>query len=71
MHNGKLASLKEVIEFYDKGGIQNPRLSPLIKALALEQREKQALLAFLKTLTGANVAELTHDAFAAPVGDAQ
>ena len=71
MHNGKLASLEEVIEFYDKGGIQNPRLSPLINALALERREKQALLAFLKTLTGANVAELTRDAFAAPVGDIQ
>ena len=71
MHNGQLATLEEVVDFYDKGGIQNPRLSPLIKALALNQREKQALLAFLKTLTGANVAELTRDAFAAPVGDTQ
>ena len=48
MHNGQLLTLEEVIEFYDKGGIQNPRLSPLIKALALNQQEKQALLAFLK-----------------------
>ena len=71
MHNGQLATLEEVIDFYDKGGIQNPRLSPLIKALALNQQEKQALVAFLKTLTGANVAELTRDAFAAPVGDTQ
>ena len=71
MHNGQLATLEAVIDFYDKGGIQNPRLSPLIKALALKQQEKQALLAFLKTLTGANIAELTADAFAAPIGDAQ
>ena len=71
MHNGQLATLEEVIDFYDKGGIQNPRLSPLIKALALNQQEKQALVAFLKTLTGANVAELTGDAFAAPIGDTQ
>ena len=71
MHNGQLATLEAVIDFYDKGGIPNPRLSPLIKALTLKQREKQALLAFLKTLTGANIAELTGDAFAAPIGDAQ
>ena len=71
MHNGQLTTLEEVIDFYDKGGIQNPRLSPLIKALALNQQEKQALVAFLKTLTGANVAELTRDAFAALIGDTQ
>ena len=71
MHNGQLATLEEVIDFYDKGGIQNPRLSPLIKALALNQQEKQGLVAFLKTLTGANIAELTRDAFAAPIGDTQ
>ena len=69
MHNGQLSTLAEVIDFYNKGGIQNPRLSPLIRALALNQQEKQALLAFLKTLTGSNIAELTNDAFAAPVGD--
>ena len=71
MHNGKLVNLEEVIEFYNRGGIANPRLSPLIKALALEASEKQALIAFLKTLTGANVAELVSDAFTAPVGDVQ
>ncbi len=71
MHNGQLATLEEVIDFYDKGGRQNPRLSLLIKPLALNQQEKQALVAFLKTLTGANVAELTRDAFAAPIGDTQ
>ena len=69
MHNGQMATLEDVIDFYDKGGIKNPRLSPLIRPLALNQQEKQALLAFLKTLTGSNIAELTSDAFAAPVGD--
>ena len=71
MHNGKLLSLEDVVEFYDRGGIQNPGLSPLIRTLLLEQREKQALVAFLKTLNGANVGELAADAFAAPVGDVQ
>ncbi|MBC6414644.1 MAG: hypothetical protein GDA45_07180 [Chromatiales bacterium] len=71
MHNGKLASLEEVIEFYDQGGIANMRLSPLIKKLALQPDEKTALVSFLKTLTGANVVELAGDAFAAPVGDVQ
>lgn len=69
MHNGELASLAEVIEFYDKGGIPNPRLSPLIKPLTFSPQEKQALVAFLKTLTAANVVELVGDAFAAPIGD--
>ena len=70
MHNGEFLTLAQVIEFYNQGGIPNKRLSPLIKPLALSDKEKQALEAFLKTLTGSNVAELVADAFAAPVGDA-
>ena len=31
MHNGSLATLKDVIEFYNKGGIENQLLDPLIK----------------------------------------
>lgn len=69
MHNGSLSSLEEVIEFYDRGGVPNPLLDPLIRPLNLDQREKQDLLAFLRSLTGSNVDTLVADAFAAPIGD--
>ncbi|MGR9115326.1 MAG: cytochrome c peroxidase [Gammaproteobacteria bacterium] len=70
MHNGSLASLKEVVEFYNQGGVANENLDPLIKPLNLDEREITDLTAFLNNLTGDNIAELVSDAFAAPIGDA-
>ncbi len=69
MHNGQLSTLREVIEFYDQGGIPNELLSPLIFPLSLSEQEKQDLEAFLRSLTGANIPEIVADAFAAPIGD--
>ncbi len=69
MHNGSLASLPEVIAFYNQGGIANPNLSPLLQPLGLNNQEVGYLLAFLQSLTGSNVDVLVADAFAAPVGD--
>lgn len=71
MHDGSKASLTEVVEFYDQGGIANETLDPLIKPLNLTNREKTDLTAFLTSLTGDNTEELISDAFAAPVGDAE
>lgn len=71
MHNGSLSTLKEVVEFYDRGGIANETLDPLIKPLNLIPAEIDDLTAFLQSLTGDNVDELVADAFAAPVGDLQ
>ena len=51
MHDGSLATLEEVVEFYDAGGLPNPNLSPLIRPLFLDEYEKDALVAFLRTLT--------------------
>ncbi len=51
MHDGSLATLEEVIDFYDAGGRPNPNLSPLITPLFLDAYEKAALVAFLQTLT--------------------
>lgn len=51
MHDGSLATLEEVIDFYDAGGRPNPNLSPLIRPLFLSPYEKAALAAFLRTLT--------------------
>lgn len=52
MHAGSLATLEEVIEFYNRGGNANPYLDPELRSLRLTAEEKQALLAFLQSLTG-------------------
>lgn len=69
MHNGQFDTLREVIDFYDRGGVPNELLSPLIRPLGLTEQEKQDLEAFLHSLTGGNVADIVADAFAAPIGD--
>lgn len=69
MHNGSLATLNDVVEFYNRGGVDNENLDRLIKPLNLTDDEKEALTAFLFTLTGNNINDLVSDAFAAPVGD--
>ncbi len=69
MHDGSLATLEAVIDYYDRGGIPNEGLDPRIRPLGLTEGEKRALVAFLESLTGANVETLVLDAFAAPVGD--
>jgi cytochrome c peroxidase len=52
MHDGSLATLEEVIEFYDRGGVPSPQLDPLIRPLGLSAVEKRALVAFLHSLSG-------------------
>jgi cytochrome c peroxidase len=50
-HDGSVGTLIEVINHYDKGGIQRESLSDDMKPLGLSVAEKQQLLAFLATLT--------------------
>ena len=52
MHDGSLASLIDVIDYYDRGGNANPDLDPELQRLNLTVEEKQALVAFLGTLSG-------------------
>src|SRR5262249_26082398 len=52
MHDGSLASLDDVIEFYSNGGRQNPNLDSEIRPLNLTPQEKGALIAFLRSLSG-------------------
>lgn len=66
MHDGSLATLEDVVEFYDKGGVDNENKSPLLQPLKLSGDEKAALVAFMKTLTGDNVEALIKDARLAP-----
>jgi cytochrome c peroxidase len=68
MHDGSLATLRDVLLFYDRGGIPNEVLDPLIRPLGLSDAEIADLLAFLQSLTGSNVDALVSDAHAAPIG---
>jgi cytochrome c peroxidase len=52
MHDGSLASLEDVVDFYDQGGRQNPNLDPKLRRLHLTEEQKGALAAFLRSLTG-------------------
>lgn len=51
MHDGGLESLEEVIEHYNSGGKQSANKDQRIRPLGLEESEKKAIIAFLKSLT--------------------
>ncbi|MFB9270184.1 cytochrome-c peroxidase [Bradyrhizobium erythrophlei] len=51
MHDGSVATLEDVIELYNKGGVDRPSRSPEIRPLSLTESEKKDLIAFLQTLT--------------------
>jgi len=55
MHDGSLATLDAVIEFYAAGGrgqgTTNPLKSPFLKGFDVELQQKQDLIAFLQSLT--------------------
>ena len=61
MHDGSLPTLEAVIEFYDGGGADNPEKSALVARLDLTAEERAALVALLRTLTGANVRALVEE----------
>jgi cytochrome c peroxidase len=51
MHDGSLATLADVVEFYRKGGVAHPERDPLLEPLELTEREAAALVAFLEALS--------------------
>lgn len=51
MHDGRLATLDEVIDHYSKNFKQHPNLDFRMRPLNFTDSEKAALIAFLKTLT--------------------
>jgi len=53
MHDGSLATLKDVVDFYSDGGRPNPNIDRDIRRLNLSGDEKAQLIAFLHTLSGA------------------
>lgn len=52
MHDGSETTLREVVEFYNRGGVANPSLSQEIKPLNLTAAEVTDLIAFLEALSG-------------------
>lgn len=52
MHDGSVATLAEVVAFYDRGGIPNPNLDIFIMPLELTEAEQGDLVTFLEALTG-------------------
>ena len=52
MHDGSLATLEDVVEWYDKGGHPNPHQSDKIRPLKLTAEEKADLVEFMKACTG-------------------
>ena len=51
MHDGSLATLAEVVDFYADGGRDNPHLSALMRPLRLDDDDRADLVAFLEALT--------------------
>ncbi|HEV3004899.1 MAG TPA: cytochrome-c peroxidase, partial [Pirellulales bacterium] len=52
MHDGSLATLCDVVAFYNRGGGKNPRLDPVIAPLGLTDDDVESLVEFLKALDG-------------------
>ncbi len=74
MHDGRFATLEEVVEFYNSGVQDNPNLAGALRTnggtplqLNLTQAEKNALVAFMETLTDNTF--LTSDLFSDPFVD--
>lgn len=58
MHDGSLATLEDVVAFYDRGGVKNPWLASEVRPLDLTAQEQSDLVAFLQALTGEIGAEV-------------
>jgi cytochrome c peroxidase len=52
MHDGSQKTLREVVEWYNRGGEKNPYLDPKISPLHLTPAEVDALIAFMDALDG-------------------
>jgi cytochrome c peroxidase len=61
-HDGSAASLEDVVEFYDKGGLPNRNLDPAIKPLKLTPEQKANLVRYLESLTSAGIPALARQA---------
>ena len=51
MHDGSEPTLEAVIDFYDRGGNDNPYLDGGMRPLSLTNQEKADLVSLMKTFT--------------------
>ena len=52
MHDGSLQTLRDVILFYERGGVRNPHLDTQIRPLDISPGDVDALVDFLGALNG-------------------
>ncbi len=64
MHDGRFETLEEVMDHYNSGGHRQANTDPLIVPLGLTEKQKQQVIAFVKTLT--DTAFLNHPDYADP-----
>jgi len=64
MHDGRFATLEEVLDHYASGGHGVENEDPNITGFSLDDQEKAALLAFLRGLTDETM--LTDERYASP-----
>src|SRR5690606_34120080 len=64
MHDGRFQTLEEVMDHYNSGGHRQPNTDPLIRPLGLTEKQKQQVIAFVKTLT--DTAFLNHPELSNP-----
>jgi cytochrome c peroxidase len=60
MHNGMFKTLREVVNFYNKGGGADPNKDPILKPLRLSSKERGDLVAFLEALSGDRLTGKAH-----------
>lgn len=52
MHDGSIRTLLDVLRFYNQGGVKNPMLDDKMVPLNLSEHEMNAIVEFLRALTG-------------------
>ncbi len=63
MHDGSVATLREAVALYQRGGVKNPWLSERMGEVALEPSELDDLVAFLEALDGEGYLDVAPRAF--------
>ncbi len=65
MHDGSLATLREVVDWYDDGGGADPGRHLALRRLGLTEAQKRQLIAFLESLSSPGAVEMAREARAA------
>ena len=69
MHDGSLADLAAVVDYYVAGGVPHEGQDWRVRPLAMTDADKRALVTFMESLTGSNIGSLVQDARSQHIGD--